>query len=80
MTQDCKNAALKLPKMYPLNCPKYRLVRDNLGNLGATFFVRDMLEGFFASERKLPQGLYNPSKVLENTRFPLDLERGGLDL
>ena len=36
---------LNCPK-HPLNCPKYPLVRDILGNLRATFFVREMLEGF----------------------------------
>ena len=36
--------------MQPFNCQKYPLVRDVFGNLRATFFVWEMLEGFFASE------------------------------
>ena len=37
------------------------LLRDILGNLRATFLVREMLEGFCFRGWKLPQGLYNRS-------------------
>ena len=51
MTQDCKNVALKLPK-----------ISLKWGNLRATIFVREMLEGVFCFRgRKLPQRLYNHS-------------------
>ena len=57
MTQDAMNVALK--------CPKNPLVRASLGNLRATFFVREMLEVFCFRGWKLSRGLYNRSNFWE---------------
>ena len=49
VTQHCENVALKLPIIF-------LIFRDSLGNLRATFFVREMLEGFLVPSVEVATG------------------------